>query len=101
MNNALVHNNTHRQRFELETDGKLSILVYEHVDDDTLALVHTEVDPSLEGHGIGSKLVEGALAYIEANNLKIVPLCPFVDVYLKRHPAWNRVVSTAYNPNDF
>lgn len=101
MSATSLHNNTHRRRFELETDGKLSIVEYQHVDDETLALTHTEVDPSLEGHGVGSKLVEGVLQFVEQNNLKIVPLCPFVTAYLKRHPDWNRVVSTAYNASDF
>jgi hypothetical protein len=101
MNTAHIQNNTHRHRFELETDGRLSIVEYLKVDDDTLALTHTEVDPSLEGHGVGSQLVEGVLQYIEQNNLKIVPLCPFVVVYLKRHPDWNRIVSTAYQASDF
>ena len=96
-----IRNNTHHHRFELDTDGKLSFVAYQHVDDETLALVHTQVDPSLEGHGVGSKLVEGVLQYIEQNNLKIIALCPFVVTYLKRHPDWNRVVSKVYNPNDF
>ncbi len=96
-----LKNNTHRHRFESETDGKLSIVEYQSVDDETLALTHTEVDPSLEGQGVGSKLVESVLQYIEQNNLKIVPLCPFITVYLKRHPDWNRVVSTAYAASDF
>ena len=100
-NNSVVRDNPHHHRFELETDGKLSILVYQKIDDETLALIHTEVDPSLEGKGVGSHLVEGVLEYIERNNLKIVPLCPFVAAYLKRHPDWNRVVSTAYNASDF
>ncbi|GAB3885175.1 GNAT family N-acetyltransferase [Spirosoma agri] len=98
---ATVKNNTHRTRFELETEGKLSIVVYQNVDDETLALTHTEVDPSLEGKGVGSHLVEGVLTYVEQNNLKIVPLCPFISVYIKRHPDWNRVVSTAYTASDF
>ena len=96
-----IKNNTHRHQFEMETDGKRSVIVYENVDDETLALVHTEVDPSLEGQGVGSKLVEGVLQYIEQNNLKIVSLCPFVSVYLKRHPDWNRVVSTTYTGGGF
>ena len=96
-----LHNNTHQHRFELKVDGKLSVVEYQQVDDETLALTHTEVDPSLEGHGVGSKLVEGVLQVVEQNNLKIVPLCPFVTAYLKRHPDWNRVVSSAYNVNDF
>ncbi|WP_317046723.1 GNAT family N-acetyltransferase [Spirosoma pollinicola] len=101
MNETNIKNNTHRHQFELDTDGKLSIVVYQKVDDETLALTHTEVDPSLEGHGVGSKLVEGVLQYIEQHDLKIVPLCPFVSVYLKRHPDWQRVVSTGYNASDF
>ncbi len=101
MNTTDVRNNTHRHRFEQETDGKLSIVVYENVNDKTLALTHTEVDPSLEGHGVGSKLVEGVLTYVEEHNLTIVPLCPFVSAYIKRHPDWNRVVSTDHTINDF
>ncbi|GAB2561357.1 GNAT family N-acetyltransferase [Spirosoma areae] len=101
MNTAQLKNNTHHHRFELETDGKLSIVAYQNVDDETLALVHTEVDPSLEGQGVGSQLVEAVLTFAEQNNLKIVPLCPFVTAYLKRHPDWNRVVSTAYTATGF
>lgn len=98
---APVKDNRHKHRFELETAGKLNIVVYEPVDDETLALTHTEVDSSLEGQGVGSHLVQGVLEYIDRNNLKIVPLCPFVSAYIQRHPDWNRVVSKTYNVNDF
>ncbi|QJW90088.1 N-acetyltransferase [Spirosoma taeanense] len=98
---SIVRDNRHQHRFELKTDGKLSIVAYQKVDDETLALTHTEVDPSLEGHGVGSKLVQSVLEYVERNNLKIIPLCPFVTTYLKRHPDWNRVVSKDYNVSDF
>jgi predicted GNAT family acetyltransferase len=101
MNTAPVKNNAHRHRFELDTDGKLSVVNYQTVDDETLALVHTEVDESLEGQGVGSHLVEGVLHYVEQNNLKIVSVCPFISTYLKRHPDWNRVVSTAYTSTGF
>ena len=100
-NNSTVTENRHQHRFELNTEGKLSIVNYEQVDDETLALTHTEVDPSLEGQGVGSHLVLGVLEFAERNNLKIVPLCPFVAVYVKRHPDWNRVVSTKYSARDF
>ncbi|MBC3784508.1 GNAT family N-acetyltransferase [Spirosoma utsteinense] len=98
---SVVTDNRHHHRFEMKTGDKVSIINYTQVDDETLALVHTEVDPSLEGQGIGSQLVKGALDYIDRNNLKIVPLCRFVSVYIKRHPDWDRVVSTAYRAEDF
>lgn len=101
MDSLIIRNNTRKHWFESETEGKLSIVVYQQLDEHTLALVHTEVDPSLEGKGIGSRLVAGVLQYVEQNNLTIVPLCPFVAMYLKRHPEWNRVVSTEYSADDF
>ncbi|AQG79205.1 GNAT family N-acetyltransferase [Spirosoma montaniterrae] len=101
LTDATVTDNRHHHRFELKLDGKLSIIQYQPVDDETLALLHTEVDPSLEGQGVGSHLVNGVLEYADRNGLKIVPLCPFVSAYLKRHPDWQRVVSTAYSVDDF
>lgn len=101
MNTMPVKNNAHRHRFELDTDGKLSVVDYQNVDDETLALVHTEVDESMEGQGVGSHLVEGVLQFVEQNNMKIVAVCPFISAYLKRHPDWNRVVSTAYTTTGF
>jgi len=29
---------------------------------------------------------------MEENHLKIISLCPYVTMYLKRHPEWNRIV---------
>jgi len=98
---ASITDNRHHHRFEMKRDGKLSIVDYQQVDDETIALTHTEVDPSQEGQGVGSHLVQGVLEYVERNNLKIVPLCSFVAVYIKRHPDWNRVVSTAHKASDF
>jgi predicted GNAT family acetyltransferase len=49
-------------------------------------LVHTEIDPALEGQGLGDRLVAGALDDLRAHGRKLVPLCPFVRAYLRRHP---------------
>ena len=56
-----VTDNRQQHRFELDIDGKLAIVAYQMMDDQTLALTHTEVDPSLEGRGVGSHLVQGVL----------------------------------------
>lgn len=93
--------NKDRQRFELIIDGKRSLVAYVQADDHTLALTHTEVHPDLEGKGIGSRLVQQTLAYAEQHDFKIVPLCPFVAAYIKRHPEWQRIVSTDYSEADF
>ena len=54
--------------------------------------VHTEVDPSFEGRGIGSALVRDALAAERAAGTPIVPLCPFVRGYIDKHPEYADLV---------
>jgi predicted GNAT family acetyltransferase len=56
--------------------------------------VHTEVDPSFEGRGIGSALVRDALAAERAAGTPIVPLCPFVRGYIDKHPEYADLVDT-------
>lgn len=49
-------------------------------------LTHTEVPKELGGQGIGTVLIEAVLDDIEKQGLTLVPLCPFVAAYLKKHP---------------
>ena len=95
-----LNDNAHKHRFELDYSDKLAVVDYHRLDDETLALTHTEVDPSLEGMGVGSQLVKRVLEYADRNNLRIVPACPFIAAYVKRHPEWNRLVSPIYSAND-
>lgn len=53
--------------------------------------VHTEVDPAMEGKGIGGKLAAGALDDIRAHNLTFSVKCPFIASYLKRHPEYEDI----------
>ena len=88
-----VRYNPAQHQFELDIDGYLSVVEFVRSADDTLALTHTEVHPDLEGKGVGSYLVKSVFEYMDAHDLKIVPLCPFVSSYLQRHPEWYRIVS--------
>jgi uncharacterized protein len=85
-------NNDELQRFELEVDGYTAFIEYK-ASGTQMILIHTEVPSELEGKGVGTAIVEKTLEYIENNQLKLVPLCPFVITYLKRHPDWNRLLS--------
>ena len=49
-------------------------------------LIHTEIDPAFDGRGLGTHLVAGALDDIRARGLGLIPTCPFVRAYLRRHP---------------
>ena len=83
-----VRNNAAERRFELDADGHTAFAYYT-IAGDVITFRHTEVPPALEGHGIGSRLVRGALAFARAQGLKVVPQCPFVSVYMAKHPEFN------------
>jgi predicted GNAT family acetyltransferase len=51
-----------------------------------LILFHTEVPDSLTGRGIGARLVRAALSYARAEQLTVVPWCPFARQWLNDHP---------------
>lgn len=83
--------NSADQRFELDVEGYTAFIEYD-LDDRTLALIHTEVPPELGGKGVGAAIVEKTLRYAKEHSYSIVPICPFVQTYLKRHPEWNEIL---------
>jgi predicted GNAT family acetyltransferase len=82
---ARVVDNPDELRYELWLGQTCAGFLAYRREPGALVLVHTDIDPALEGRGLGSRLVAGALADMRTRGLKLVPLCPFVD-YLRRHP---------------
>ncbi len=80
-----VEHNPSRNRFELNIGTYTAVLDY-YLQGSTIVFTHTGVPPALEGQGIGSKLVNSGLMYARENNLRVVSMCSFVDVYIRRHP---------------
>ncbi len=89
-------NNTERSRYELVTDGHISYVEY-MLPGKKLILTHTEVPKALEVKGIGSKLIDHVLDDAKNLGLKVIPLCPFIASYIKRHPKWNSVLDDDVN----
>ena len=81
-----VRDNAKELRYELMRDGEVLGFVRYRREPGAVALVHTDVDPALEGRGLGSVLVKGALDDLRGRGLRVVPVCPFVRAYLHRHP---------------
>lgn len=80
-----VRDNSARQRYELEVGDELAFIDY-HRDGRIVSMTHAEVPRASRGGGIGSALVAGALALARERGDKVMPLCPFVTHYMRRHP---------------
>lgn len=69
-------------------DGeRVGELTYSRQDGQVTA-IHTSVDSSAEGHGIGSALARALLDDARAAGEPVVAQCPFVTSYLDRHPEY-------------
>jgi predicted GNAT family acetyltransferase len=93
-----VTNQLEKQQFEIHSEGKLAFLQYQ-LYGHQLILVHTVVPPELEGKGIGSALAKTGLEYARQNQLKVVPICPFVRSYLQRHHEYQDLVQQSSDPS--
>jgi predicted GNAT family acetyltransferase/glutaredoxin len=85
---AVVVDVPEESRYELRLgDRRIGLAAYRHRGD-RIAFTHTEIDAACEGRGFGTKLLQGALDDAHARGLEIVPLCPFVAAFVKRHPEY-------------
>lgn len=72
-------------RFYIEkNDETTAEMYYQLPDKNTLLIVHTEVDESLEGKGIGKQLVAAAVDYARNNSLRVIATCSFAKKVLDR-----------------
>ncbi len=51
-----------------------------------LTVYHTEVSSKAEGKGLAKKLMATMVDHARNNNLKVIPLCPYVHAQFKRLP---------------
>ena len=82
-----VRDNSDEQRFELEEQGHVAFAEYQ-IEGAVITFTHTVVPASLQGVGVGSRLIEGALTDVRSRGLKVRPQCSFVAAYIARHPEW-------------
>jgi predicted GNAT family acetyltransferase len=92
-------------QFKIENNGKGAFFVEEagkrlaemvvSISGSNLTVYHTEVSESLKGKGVSTQLLETMVQYVRDNNLKVIPLCPYVNVQFRRHrdkydDIWNK-----------
>jgi hypothetical protein len=80
-----VIDDTAHEQFAVSMDEATAKLEYE-LDHGRLLLLHTEVPEAFRGRGVGGRLVDAALAKARADNLTVVPWCPYLRRWLKDHP---------------
>ena len=83
-----VSHNAAQRRFEATAGDSLAVLEYSPLGPTTLNYQHTFVPPAMRGRGVASRLVGFGLDYALEQQLTVVPGCPFVAAYIRRHPRY-------------
>jgi predicted GNAT family acetyltransferase len=90
-----IENNEFAQRWEAHVEQHLAVAEYRRRGD-AVFFIHTEVPHELEGQGIASRLVRAALEDARTRQLVVIPFCPFVAGYIRRHPDYKAIVHPDY-----
>jgi len=79
-----IHHNPDRNRFETIVEGHQCVLDYT-LDEGVISMTRVYVPPPVEGRGIAGAITRHALDYSREHGWKVVPRCPYVAAWIKRH----------------
>ncbi len=86
----LMDEKTTRQ-FVLKVGDQRARIEYDH-QGDRIFLTRTDVPKQLADCDAHRVLTEKTLSHVEAQKLKLIPLCPKVKDFLRQYPAWQRLL---------
>lgn len=75
----------------VEGDTEAGIMTYTWDGDDKFIIEHTVGNPEFKG--VGTQMLDRAVAYARAHHKKIIPLCPFAQKMFDRKPEIHDVLS--------
>lgn len=77
----------------VEDEHQAGLMTYTWAGTDKFIIDHTEVNPDFSGKGVGKMMVMDAVDFARANNIKIIPLCPFAKSVFDKEPEIRDVLS--------
>jgi uncharacterized protein len=89
---AVVTDDEAQSRYELRVGGELAGFITYHLRDQAISLIHTEVEPAFQGAGLATRLARFALDDARGRGLDVLPFCPYVNSWIKKHPEYTDLV---------
>jgi len=80
-------------RFEVELDDKVAHADY-HISGNVMTIFHVYTPPEYRGKGIAALVAKFALDYCRANNLKVIPQCPYMREYIHTHKEYQDLLAS-------
>ncbi|MPN48227.1 hypothetical protein SDC9_195832 [bioreactor metagenome] len=81
-----------------ETNTCLAEATYVFLDNRTVDINHTYVDPSLRGQGVAGEMMEAVALRLRQDGLKAVASCSYANAWLNKHrDSYADVISDGLN----
>lgn len=91
MADVTVTNNTAASRFEVNLEGDTAFAEY-RLKPGHIVLPHTVVPEAFAGKGVAGALAVAAFGYAREHGLLVIPTCPFMSAWVKKHPEQHDIV---------
>jgi predicted GNAT family acetyltransferase len=92
-NVSAIRHEPEARRFTSDVEGAVAFISYRETPGRVLDLDHTYVPPAARGSGIASQLTAHALTFARGGGYQVVPSCPFVAAYIRRHPEYRDLLA--------
>jgi len=87
-NTLNIEVNETEKRFEATIGDSMAFVEYQ-IAGKNILYTHTEVPKEYEGQGYANQLAHFAMEYAKENGYKVQPVCPFVKLYVSKHPEYH------------
>jgi predicted GNAT family acetyltransferase len=90
--NEVVRNDL-EHRYEIWHGSRLAGFAAYRENGERTVFTHTEIGEDFGGKGLGGVLAKGAVEDTIARGHTVVPVCPFIAAWLRKHPGYEEHVS--------
>lgn len=87
-----LRKNDEKSRYEILQGGQVVSFAEFRPVGDAVMLPHTEIEQGHEGEGLGSQLAKFALDNVKTEGKRVIPMCPFIAGYIRKHPEYTELV---------
>ncbi|MEC5191247.1 MULTISPECIES: GNAT family N-acetyltransferase [unclassified Arthrobacter] len=90
--------NDELHRYELHVGGKLAVQIRFLDEPGHVDFIHTDTAEQFQGKGLGKVLAHFALDDVVAAGKRIIPNCPFMYRYLRKHDSYTQYIDWPEHP---
>jgi predicted GNAT family acetyltransferase len=87
-----VHDSPNASQYEVAVDGEPAGVLAYRLENSRITMFHAETDQAYGGRGVASEMARYALEDARARELEVIPSCPFVSGYIRKHSEYADLV---------